>query len=174
MINDNDLEEVRKLLDGAENKIRQARAKLFANEVAKKAIFLDDDNEDNVVQGIFDGEQMTGNDKKNYQVPANYASKSKLVPGDVLKLTISNDGRFVYKQIGPVPRKNVIGVLEESGDGQYHVNVEGKNYRILLASVTYFKAKLGEKLSVIIPADKESEWAAFDNVIKLGTKHETG
>lgn len=166
MINDNDLEDVRKLLDGAENKIRQARAKLFANEVAKKAIFLDDDSEDNVVQGVFDGEQMIGNDKKDYQVPANYASKSKLVPGDVLKLTIFPDGRFVYKQIGPVPRKNVVGVLEESGDGQYHVNVEGKNYRILLASVTYFKASTGDKLSVIIPADKESEWAAVDNAIK--------
>lgn len=166
MINDNDLEEVRKLLDGAENKIRQAKTKLFANEVAKKAIFLDDHEDDNCVQGIFDGEQMIGNDKKNYQVPANYASKSKLVPGDVLKLTISPDGRFVYKQIGPVPRKNVVGVLEESGDGQFHVNVDGKNYRILLASVTYFKANTGDKLSVIIPADKESEWAAVDNAIK--------
>lgn len=164
MIKETDLEEVRKLLDGAENKIRQAKTKLFASEVANKALFLDDNNEENVVQGVFDGEQMVGNDKKTYQIPANYASKSKLVPGDVLKLTIFSDGRFVYKQIGPVPRKNVIGVLEDSSDGQFHVNVDGKIYKILLASVTYFKAKIGDKLSVIIPSDTESEWGAVDNI----------
>lgn len=166
MVSDNDLEEVRKLLDVAESKIRQAKSKLFANEVAKKAVFLDHEEADNIIQGVFDGEQMIGNDKKTYQVPANYASKSKLIPGDVLKLTVLADGRFVYKQIGPVPRKNVIGTLEEAPDSQYQVNVDGKNYRVLLASVTYYKIKPGDKLSVIVPTDEESEWAAVDHIIE--------
>ena len=165
MLKENDLEEVKKLLDLAENKIRQAKTKLFANEMTKKAIMLDDVEEGDVVQGVFDGQQMIGNDKKTYQVPANYASKSKLIPGDVLKLTILEDGKFVYKQIGPVPRKNVIGTIEELEDGEYQVDVEGKKYRILLASVTYFKAKQGDQLSVVIPVDGESAWAAVDNII---------
>lgn len=165
MLKENDLEEVKKLLDLAENKIRQAKTKLFANEMTKKAIMLDDVEEGDVIQGVFDGQQMIGNDKKTYQVPANYASKSKLIPGDVLKLTISEDGKFVYKQIGPVPRKNVIGILEELEDGEYQVDVEGKKYRILLASVTYFKAKQGDQLSIVIPVDDESAWAAVDNII---------
>lgn len=165
MINESDLEEVKKLLDSAENKIRQAKTKLFTNEMTKKAIMLDDVPEGDVVQGVFDGQQMIGNDKKSYQVPANYASKSKLIPGDVLKLTISEDGRFVYKQIGPVDRKNVIGVLEEISDGEYQVDVENKKYRVLLASVTYFKAKTGDQLSIVIPAEGNSDWAAMDNII---------
>lgn len=165
MIDENDLEEVKKLLDSAENKIRQVKTKLFSNEMARKAIMLDDAEEGDVIQGIFDGQQMIGNDKKNYQVPANYASKSKLIPGDVLKLIISEDGRFVYKQIGPVARKNVIGVLEEIGDGEYQVDVDGQKYRVLLASVTYFKAKAGDQLSIVIPVEGESDWAAVDNII---------
>src|SRR5471030_1604688 len=39
-----------------------------------------------VIEGIFDGQNMIGPDKKQYPVPANYASKSKLVEGDGLKL----------------------------------------------------------------------------------------
>ena len=73
-----------------------------------------------IIEGVFDGQAMIGPDGKTYPVPANYASKSKLVEGDILKLTISDDGRFVYKQIGPVDRKQVIGTLINQ-DGMYYV-----------------------------------------------------
>ena len=43
--------------------------------------------EGKVIEGIFDGQIMIGPDGKNYPVPANYASKSKLVEGDIMKLT---------------------------------------------------------------------------------------
>lgn len=165
MVSSNDLEEIRKLLDSAENQIRIAKSKLFASEINKKATMLEDEGDEEVIQGIFDGDKMISSDKKIYQVPPNYASKSKLVVGDVLKLTISPDGKFLYKQIGPVPRQNLIGELEETGDGEYHVDVDGKKYKLLLASITYFKAKAGDKLSIIVPKDQESEWAALDNVI---------
>lgn len=165
MVSSNDLEEIRKLLDSAENQIRIAKSKLFASEINKKATMLEDEGDEEVIQGIFDGDKMISSDKKIYQVPPNYASKSKLVVGDVLKLTISPDGKFLYKQIGPVPRQNLIGELEETGDGEYHVDVDGKKYKLLLASITYFKAKAGDKLSIIVPKDHESEWAALDNVI---------
>ena len=71
---------------------------------------------------------MIGPDGKNYPVPANYASKSKLVEGDILKLTIGESGKFMYKQIGPVERKTVIGTLT-SHDDQYFVEVNGKEYK---------------------------------------------
>ena len=58
-----------------------------------------------VIEGVFDGQNMIGPDKKQYPVPANYASKSKLIEGDVLKLTIAEDGSFIYKQISPLERK---------------------------------------------------------------------
>lgn len=114
-----------------------------------------------VIEGVFDGQNMVGSDGKTYPVPANYASKSKLVQGDILKLTIAEDGAFLYKQIGPIPRKQVVGTLTQK-DGHYIVNFEGKDYRVLLASVTYFKAKPGDQVSVNIPEDGNAEWAALE------------
>jgi len=60
-----------------------------------------------VIEGVFNGEGMVGSDGKVYSVPPNYASKSRLVEGDILKLTIKNDGTFIYKQIGPIERRRV-------------------------------------------------------------------
>ena len=115
-----------------------------------------------VIEGVFDGQTMIGPDGKTYPVPANYASKSKLIEGDILKLTIADDGGFIYKQIGPVARRQIIGTLM-SHDGAYYVEAGGREYRVLLASVTYFKAKAGDQISIIIPEDhREAEWAAIE------------
>jgi hypothetical protein len=115
-----------------------------------------------VIEGVFDGQNMMGSDGKTYPVPANYASKSKLVQGDILKLTIAEDGSFLYKQIGPIPRKQVVGALKQE-NGHYFVDVNGRNFRVLLASVTYFKAKPGDQVSVNIPEDDaHTEWAALE------------
>ena len=115
-----------------------------------------------VIEGVFDGQNMVGSDGKTYPVPANYASKSKLVQGDILKLTIADDGTFLYKQIGPIPRKQVVGMLKQE-DGHYFVTVGDREYRVLLASVTYFKAKPGDQVSVNVPEeDSNAEWAALE------------
>lgn len=118
-----------------------------------------------VIEGVFDGQVCAGPDGKTYPVPANYASKSKLVEGDILKLTIADDGTFVYKQIGPVARRQIVGTLQQS-DGNYSVVVGDKHYRVLLASVTYFKAKVGDPVSIIVPEDnRDAEWAAIEAAI---------
>jgi len=121
-----------------------------------------DDAGGKVVEGVFDGQKMAGPDGKEYPVPANYASKSKLVEGDILKLTIADDGSFIYKQIGPTERKQIIGTLVQH-DGAYYVEASGREYRILLASVTYFRIAEGDQVTIIVPADNpEAEWAAVE------------
>jgi hypothetical protein len=118
--------------------------------------------EGKIVEGIFDGQIMIGPDGKNYPVPANYASKSKLVEGDIMKLTITEDGKFLYKQIGPVERKTVIGTLVHHDD-KYYVEVGGREFQILYASVTYFHLRDGSQVSVTIPANNdEATWAAVE------------
>ena len=115
-----------------------------------------------VVEGVFDGQIMIGPDGKSYPVPANYASKSKLVEGDIMKLTIADDGGFVYKQIGPTARRQIIGTLVQH-DGAYYVEANGREYRILLASVTYFRINIGDQVTIIIPEDNpEATWAAVE------------
>lgn len=115
-----------------------------------------------IVEGVFDGQKMISADGKEYPVPANYASKSKLVEGDILKLTITDDGGFVYKQIGPIERRQVIGTLVQH-DGAYYVEANGREYRILLASVTYFRINIGDQVTIIVPTDNpDATWAAVE------------
>ncbi len=120
-----------------------------------------------IIEGVFDGQNMRGSDNRMYPVPANYASKSKLVQGDVLKLTITETGAFVYKQIGPIKRLNAIGTVAFD-DGQYKLLCEGKAYRVLMASITFYRAEVGQQLSILLPEGIDAEWATVDNVVPEG------
>lgn len=121
-----------------------------------------------IIEGSFDGQNMSGPDGKQYPVPANYASKSKLVVGDILKLTIAEDGSFIYKQIGPMERRKALGILMVDERGDFRVLAEGKSYRVLTASLTYFKSEPGDEVTIVLPATGDVEWAAVENVIKKG------
>jgi hypothetical protein len=161
---DKQIKRLRALVQEAETNLGAAVELLISlvGDDEKVAAVANDDNLGKVIEGVFDGQNMVGSDGKTYPVPANYASKSKLVQGDILKLTIADDGAFLYKQIGPIPRKQVVGTLKLEG-GHYFVEVDQKNYRVLLASVTYFKAKPGDQVSVNIPEeDSAAEWAALE------------
>lgn len=123
-----------------------------------------------VLEGVFNGQNMVGADGKIYTVPANYASKSKLVEGDILKLTIRPDGSFIYKQIGPVERKRVVGTLmRDAMTGDFSVLIGKRPYKVIMASITYYKGEPGDEVVILTPADGESLWAAVENVIRAGT-----
>lgn len=117
-----------------------------------------------VVEGIFDGQNMVDSLGQTYPIPANYASKSKLVEGDGMKLTITDEGKFLYKQIAPIDRRTIIGVLIQE-DGQYKVLADGKAYRLLLASVTFYRAEVGDQVTIIIPKGANANWGSVEAVI---------
>jgi bifunctional DNA-binding transcriptional regulator/antitoxin component of YhaV-PrlF toxin-antitoxin module len=126
-----------------------------------------------VIYGRFDGEHMEGEDVQLYPVPANYASKSKLVEGDKLKLTIEPDGSFIYKQISPADRRRVLGTFRTDAAGNYVVEAEGKSYRILLASVTFYRLEPGDQVTILLPTEGEAHWGAVENALKA-SKQATG
>ncbi len=134
---------------------------------------IEDMGEEKVLEGLFDGKDMVTPDNKTYPVPANYASKSKLVEGDKLKLTIKPNGAFVYKQIELIPRKLTTGKLILDGN-QYKVLGDVRSYNVLYASVTFFKAKVGDTITVTIPADGIATWGAIENVIPEPVETEAG
>lgn len=123
--------------------------------------------EDEGIEGTFDGERMVDTNGKSYQVPPNYASKSKLIEGDPLKLYIGADGKYVYKQLGPVERRNVEGTLRMEGTHYVVDSDEGHTYSILTACVTYYMAlyslKPGDRVTIMIPATGMARWAVIDN-----------
>ncbi len=182
MLNENTYHVVRQLVETAEQALAKARALLDdlpaaqpgeAVDVAEKArlsgrMTLEDNTK--IIEGIFDGQNMLGPDGKQYSVPANYASKSKLVEGDRLKLTIMPDGSFIYKQIGPVDRQRLIGTLmRDDTTNDYVVVTSDRTFRVLLASVTYFKGDVGDEVVVLIPKAEVGQWAAVENIIKKGS-----
>lgn len=158
------IKRLRALIQEAETNLAAANELLISlvGDDERVTAAIKEDSLGKIIEGVFDGQNMVGSDGKTYPVPANYASKSKLVQGDILKLTIADDGSFLYKQIGPIPRKQVVGTLKLE-NGHYFVDVNGKEYRVLLASVTYFKTKPGDQVSVNLPEDDSAtEWAALE------------
>lgn len=162
---DKQIKRLKALLQESETSLAAAKELLLSlvgDEPVAAKLSKEEQQLGKIIEGVFDGQNMVGSDGKTYPVPANYASKSKLVQGDILKLTISDDGSFLYKQIGPIPRKQVVGELVQE-NGHYYVKVGDKDYRVLLASVTYFKAKPGDQVSVNVPEDDtHAEWAALE------------
>ncbi|MBI3573286.1 MAG: hypothetical protein HY092_03755, partial [Candidatus Kerfeldbacteria bacterium] len=89
--------------------------------------------------------------------------------GDVLKLTITRDGSFIYKQIGPVDRQRLVGTLgRDETTGEFKVDVEDRAYKVLLASITYFKGDVGDEVVILVPIGDPVRWAAVENIIKKG------
>lgn len=170
MSKDKHLEKIRAFVEAASADIASAKQILSdmlgssVSDLDYQNMASDLSNNGKIIEGIFDGQYMIDHEGKKYPVPANYASKSKLVAGDVMKLTILDDGSFVYKQIGPVARKKIIGTLVHEND-EYTVVAGGKSYKVLLASVTYFKAASGDEVTILIPEEGASEWAAIESAV---------
>jgi len=174
--NSHKIQSLREMINNAEKTIQSAKAMLLNLEGKKKTgrrKKVEDETDGTVVEGTFDGQIMIGTDGKQYPVPANYASKSKIVEGDMLKLTITTDGSFIYKQIGPAARKHALGIISQDESENYNVIIEGQPYRVLLASITYFKAEPGDEVAVVMPRDIDSSWVSIENVLQKGSSHES-
>jgi len=120
-----------------------------------------------IIEGVFNGKDMVGSDGKEYPIPPNYASKSKLVEGDMLKLTISPTGAFIFKQIGPIERERLVGTLtHDTVLDEFSVVAGEKKYKVLKASITYFRGADGDEAVIFVPKRQPSKWAAVENIIK--------
>ncbi len=153
-------------LSGAEYDESTAADQALA-ELKKDEGAVHKNENEKIIEGVFDGQNMIGADGEQYDVPANYASKSKLVEGDILKLTINNLGAFVYKQIKPIERLRMVGRLEQDEQSlQYYAVAEGKKWKLITASVTYYKGEPGDEVVFLIPAEGGSRWAAVENIVR--------
>ena len=173
MSEEDNLLQIQELIDSAMSSLKTANALMrditgvsdsSRERLVTRASEMDAEVSGKIVEGIFDGQNMIDGENQTYPVPANYASKSKLVEGDGMKLTITDEGKFIYKQIAPLERKTVVGVLIQE-DGQYKVLAGGKAYRVLLASVTFYRAEVGDQVAILIPKKGEAVWGAVDAVI---------
>lgn len=117
-----------------------------------------------IIEWIFTWEEMLWSDWNSYPVPVNYASKSKMVQWDKLKLTIEANWKMVYKQIAPIEREIKTWLLTKEKE-KYQVVADWKTYNVLTAAVTHFKWNIWDTMSILIPSWKEATFAAIDSII---------
>ena len=136
------------------------------SEVNLDTAWLSSYNSDDskIIEWVFTWEEMLWSDWNNYPVPVNYASKSKLVQWDKLKLTIAPNWKMLYKQIAPIEREIKTWLLIKE-QGKYNVTADGKTYDVLTAAVTHFKWEVWDNITVLVPAWKEASFAAIEAII---------
>jgi len=63
-------------------------------------------------------------------------------------------------------RRTIHGELVQDPDSlQWGVLVNGKVYKVLKASITFYHAKSGDEIFILVPDDAQSAWGAVENVI---------
>ena len=159
---------LRKSVSLIESELRQVKELLFSLDSSAPNLNLTPKeggaNKGTVVEGVFDGEKMIASDGTVYNVPPNYASKSKLLEGDILKLTITFNGGMLFKQVKPIERKALIATLAEDEAGNFWAVVGTRRWRLLTASVTYYKGNAGDEVAILVPKEGDSRWAAVEYV----------
>jgi len=162
-----ELANLERILDSAEEGELDELDNLVRRRENESGEYLAPSNEGKIIEGVFDGQNMVGSDGRQYIVPPNYASKSKLVEGDILKLTIQPNGSFIYKQIGPIERQRTVGTLtRDEITNDWRVIANGRKYSVLPAAVSYHKGQIGDEAVILIPKAAPSKWAAVENIIK--------
>lgn len=161
---ENDIRRVRILLqrikDGSyKDKIDEEELKQISSQLLNYSV----PNEWEVVEWVYDWLYMLWSDGKKYPVPLNYASKSKLISWDTLKLTILPNGKLMYKLISPAPRTYVRATLSQSWNEYLAIWDNGKTYKLNPAAVTYFDLKVWDEMSIIINAEGKWEFAAIES-----------
>jgi len=176
MKNENKIEEIKHILNNIQLQVDLAK-KVISGQIEKDnldpVILARSQGKEKIeadvkiIEGVFTGDKMVGPDGKEYLIPQNYASKSKLVEGDMLKLTILPNGSFVFKQIGPVERERLVGELYLDEEKKQHYGRTDKaTFKLLSAPVTYFKGENGDQVIMLVPKNTQSQWAAVENIIK--------
>ena len=117
------------------------------------------------IVGIFDGVHLTDTNGNKYDVPANYAAKSRLVYGDTIKM-IEEDGAPIFKQIQKVERKKTEGVLSKK-EGKWVVLTDTGSYRVSDVAVDFNQGQMNDEVIVFIPATNlNAPYATLDRLVK--------
>jgi len=156
------LNKLKKLVDAAE------RALDSAKDVMEAIMERKDYKSMPGVEGKYDGKYIIASDGSKHEVPSNYAAKSRLVYGDVLKI-IEEDGKKVFKQIEKVARKNLEGVVTKK-EGKWHVLTETGSHLLLDRAIEFNQVKLNDLIDVVLPeSNLSAPFAAFNKVVKSET-----
>ncbi len=116
------------------------------------------------IEGIFDGLSMVTKEGEKFEVPANYAAKTRLVYGDGLKL-VEQDGKKLFKLVNKIERREVEGVVAKRTTGWFFLSDAGL-HRISNTAAEFNNLKDNDEVIAILPANNsEAPFAALDRVV---------
>lgn len=117
------------------------------------------------VLGFFDGYNLVTDNNQKYEVPANYAAKSRIVYGDKLKM-VDQEGKKMFKLVEKVKRKKVDGILNKK-EGNWFFITDSGSYQISNNAAEFNKAELNDEAVALLPEDNLSTpFATLDKIIK--------
>lgn len=167
---------IRDFIISAEKSIKNAK-KLLKDVLEENNLSLDDKInldtswlhnykswDSKIIEWVFTWEDMLWSDWNKYPIPVNYASKSKMVQWDKLKLTIEESWKMLYKQISPIERDTKTWLLTKEKE-KFQVIADWKTYDVLTAAVTHFKWEIWDTITIIVPRWREATFAAIDIIV---------
>lgn len=143
-----------------ENEVTSLKEKLVSKNSTEKSI---DYTQIDGIVGIFDGYRMHTEDGSKFDVPLNYAAKSKLVYGDILKM-IDKDGKKMFKHIQKVDRTKIDGILTKK-EGEWYLLTDRGSYKVSDVAAEFQKAQLNSVATAFIPTEKlDAPFATIDEI----------
>ena len=166
MSSDKNIDQIKKLLEYTTENLQKVSALLEKVEFeSNKSQYEDLPG----VTGLFDGAFLVDENNTKYEVPANYAAKSRLIFGDKLKL-VEIDGNKMFKQIEKLARKKLEGVASKK-EGKWYAITDSGTYKISDVAADFNKLEINDKVVVLIPEGTANvPYAAFDKVLNKDTQ----
>jgi hypothetical protein len=112
----------------------------------------------------YNGDSIIDDQGVIYPINKNYASKSRLIDGDVLIMRTDSQGGIYYKLSKPVPRKTVIADIKET-NGQYIAIYNNKSYKILTAASNFYELYNNCQAMIVISITEDNKWCAIDGKV---------
>jgi hypothetical protein len=151
------------------NKITDLLNKIKA-DVARLEKMLEDAEKSDLeqvpgIEGEFDGVYMVTKGGEKYEVPSNYAAKSRILFGDKLKM-VEVDGKNRFKQVEKSKKKKIEGIISKK-EGKWYILSDSGSYRLSDAAAEFQGVEINDEAIAVIPADNLSvPFAALDKVLK--------
>lgn len=143
-------------------RLEKGGAPAQAQQPAPKVKTIDDEPG---VLGVFDGQYMITDTGERFEVPANYAAKSRLVYNDKLKMMDKDDKKF-FKQLEKVQRRRIEGIINKK-EGKWYLLSDSGSYRISDVAAQYNDIKLNDEAVAFIPEHNlNAPFATLDSVVR--------
>ncbi len=117
------------------------------------------------IEGSFDGTHLVTPTGEKIEVPQNYAAKTRILYGDIVKMYEEN-GEKKFKVTTKQPRKKVVALTTKK-EGKWYVLTGLGAYKISDGTADFNKLEVNQEVNVLVPENNLTvPFAAFDEVIK--------